>query len=77
MDILNDRKARKMRDDGATYRKIADETKTTLDEVRDLLRRRNLRSVQPVSNVRDRAHDELRQEINDAGGLKTWWELKP
>jgi hypothetical protein len=68
MDIVNARRARRMRKDpGATYREIADQSKTRIPEIR------NIR----WGSRRGRRHRELREEIREAGGIKQWWKTNP
>ena len=64
MDIIRDYRARKMRAEGATFRDIAADTRTSLTRVRKALQ------GAPASRQRR----EIRQEIREAGGLRPWWQ---
>lgn len=63
VDIVADHRARKLRDQGMSFREIAEQTGTSLTRVR-----RSLRGAPP-----GRMGREIRYEIRAAGGMGAWW----
>jgi hypothetical protein len=64
MDVIGSYRAKKRRRDGLSFRTIAGEARSNPTRIRKSLR----------DAPKGRMRRELRQEVRQAGGLRSWWD---